>query len=331
MQRYKQLVTAGVVLSIVGVLAGCSTGNGTSPASNATNITGTRNSTASPPSNTTTSNIPTGMTTQDTPYLTIESPAVHAFKPGSTIKVEGVVDGRLKSGSKVTASLYWGNKANSSRLVHAQTYDVANGGTFGGDFNVPNTSFVGASGGEFVLVIQYPHAKSVTIPMATPEVKAVSPATAGMAHLNLTNAQINNIQDSLKHIDASNPASMKFGNGGKIFVPTEILKGEKFLGADSGGNVEFGTYVTLNFTGFKVMCGDKAVSQMAIRKTSTVKLANGATGTWYVSDPAAGGTTYYLMTSNGSTYITFYSNLKTVSHDELQEMAGSMTFLGLFQ
>lgn len=79
------------------------------------------------------------------------------------------------------------------------------------------------------------------------------------------------------------------------------------------------------------MCGDKAVSQMAIKKTNTVNLANEATGTWYVSDPEAGGTTYYLMTSNGSTYITFYSNLKTVSHDELQEMAGSMTFLGLFQ
>lgn len=237
MKRYKQLTTAGLALSIVGVLVGCSTGNDASPTTNATNITGTRNSTTSTPANTTTSNMPTGMTTQNTPYLTVESPAGHSFKPGSAIKVEGVVDGRLNSGSKVTASLYWGNKANSSRLVHAQTYDVANGGTFGGDFNVPNTSFVGASGGEFVLVIQYPHAKSVTIPMATPEVKAVSSATAGMVHLNLTNAQINNIQDALKHIDTSNPVSMKFGNGGKVFVPTEIPKGEKFLGADSGATL----------------------------------------------------------------------------------------------
>lgn len=204
MKRFKQLATVGIALSLMGVLAGCATGNnttGSSARSNTANqaVTNTSTNTATNvPANTTTNTTravgpqtsgnqtgtnTTAPTTSNTPGTTsqkqqtslrIVEPTSHAFKPGSTIKVNGWVTGSSKHGTSVAVSLYWGNRPIANRLIHSQTFGVVNSGAFGGPFNVPNTSFVGASGGEFVLVFQYPNAKMVTINMATPEVKAGS-------------------------------------------------------------------------------------------------------------------------------------------------------------
>jgi len=150
-------------------------------------------------------------------------------------------------------------------------------------------------------------------------------SSAGMVHLNLTNAQIKTIETAVKKLNG-NPNAMTFGNGRKVYVPNQVPQGQQFLNADYGADVVFGAYVSLYFSGFAVTLGSQHPSRLAIRKSNSVKLSNGATGTWYVSDSTTGGTTYYFMTSIGKTYISFYSNLKTVSQAQIEQTAGSMVF-----
>ncbi|WDL99229.1 hypothetical protein [Alicyclobacillus sp. ALC3] len=157
-----------------------------------------------------------------------------------------------------------------------------------------------------------------------------STTSASMVHLNLTNAQIKTIETSVNRVNGNSNA-MTFGNGRKVYVPNQVPQGQQFLNADSGANVVFGAYVSLDFRGFTVSLGSQQPSQLAIRKSNSVKLSNGATGTWYVSDSTTGGTTYYFMDSMGKTYISLYSSLKTVSQAQIEQMAGSMVFLGAQQ
>jgi hypothetical protein len=159
-------------------------------------------------------------------------------------------------------------------------------------------------------------------------------STSGMVHLNLTNAQIQTIRTAINKL-RGNPSQMTFADGDvKIYVPQQIPQGQQFLKADFGASAIFGGCVNLHFRGFTVTIGGQQPSLLAIHKTNSVKLSNGETGTWYVPNSRPTGTEGlddFLMTSIGKTYITFYSNLKSVSQAQIEQMAGSMVFLGAHQ
>ncbi|WP_258112668.1 hypothetical protein [Alicyclobacillus sp. SP_1] len=159
-------------------------------------------------------------------------------------------------------------------------------------------------------------------------------STSGMVHLNLTNAQIQTIRTAINKL-RGNPNQMTFADGDvKIYVPLQVPQGQQFLKADFGASALFGAYVSLYFNGFKVRIGGQQPSLLAIHKTNSVKLSNGATGTWYAPNSRSTGTNKlsdYFMTWIGKTHITISSNLKSVSQAQIEQMAGSMVFLGAHQ
>ncbi|MFX4303343.1 hypothetical protein ACOJUR_13960 [Alicyclobacillus tolerans] len=162
-----------------------------------------------------------------------------------------------------------------------------------------------------------------------------SSSTSGMVHLNLTQAQIQTIKTAIIKL-RGNPSQMTFADGEiKIYVPQQIPQGQLFLNADFGASAVFGACVTLYFSGFKVRIGGQQPSLLAIHKTNSVKLSNGAMGTWYVPNQGVPTETNklsdYFMTWIGKTHITISSNLKSVSQTQIEKMASSMVYLGANQ
>lgn len=100
-------------------------------------------------------------------------PFQYEFRQGSRITVEGNVNGVKSKRGNLWVRLFWGVHPIAAHLIHAQSIAVTSTGKFHGIFDVPQTSFVGASGGEFVMEITSGSARPVLIHLAIPATYAI--------------------------------------------------------------------------------------------------------------------------------------------------------------
>lgn len=166
------------------------------------------------------------------------------------------------------------------------------------------------------------------------QVDSQKSSVSDMVHFSLASTQIQMIETAVRNYGGE-AQPMKFGHGEKVYVPTQVPKGEQFLKAYSGGNPRATQYVELVFNNFNLTLQDTPPAakpaNMGMQKINVFKFSNGTTGTWYASKLGTGEADYYFMTSMGPTYIIFNSTLKSLSKIQIEQMASSMIFLGAHQ
>lgn len=159
MKSYKKWATAGVAISIVGVLAGCGNANdttgGTTP-TNTTNQTAINTSTGITANTTTNAAANTSAGTQATTNTSSSSTAnqpgaiigntqiIHLASPvpnqtvqaGSEIMVSGTV-GKGFEHQTLQVQLYSGN-VKPLRIIQTKKIQVGSDGKFSGQFGIPN-------------------------------------------------------------------------------------------------------------------------------------------------------------------------------------------------